>query len=327
MKSQRSFADAQDDPSGRSEKNPRGVIFIVGPTAVGKSEVASVLAQQFKGEIVSCDAMQVYKEISIATSKPSPENLKKIPHHLIGIQSVKDEFDVARFNDLAQKAITAIFKKNKIPIIVGGSGLYMQILLDGIFPGGGKNEEVRRQLEEEAAAKGKDALYTRLKEIDPAAALKIHPGDQRRIIRALEVYETTRQPMSHVKTSRQGWWGKYDIQIFALNRDRIKLYDRINKRVEEMLAAGLVDEIKNLNVKMLSITAGRIIGVAEINGYLTGEYDLQRAKYLIQLNTRHLAKRQLTWFRKDKRLQWVMVEEDESAAETAKKIKKVLKKI
>ena len=313
---------AQDDAS---DKNRRSVIFIVGPTAVGKSEVALVLAQQLKGEIVSCDAMQVYKEISIATSKPSLEMLRKVPHHLINIQSVQEEFDVAKFNDLAQKAIAAILKKDRIPIIVGGSGMYMQVLLDGIFPGGGKDSQVRAKLEEEAKEKGDGALYTKLQRVDPDAAAKIHPRDQRRIIRALEVYETTRQPMSQIKKSREGLWGKYDIRIFALNRNRAELYNRINRRVDDMLAKGLVKEIEKLDAEKLSLTAQRIIGVDDILGYLKGEHDMERAQYLIQLNSRHLAKRQLTWFRKDKRLEWLMVAEHDTAPDIAKKINQEMK--
>ena len=305
-------------------KSPK-VIFIVGPTAVGKSEAAVVLAQQLKGEIVSCDAMQVYKEISIATGKPSREALKKIPHHLINIQSVKEEFDVARFNQLARQAIEAVLRKGKLPIITGGSGMYMQILLDGIFPGAGKDARFRRLLEAEAQEKGNEAVYARLKEVDPDAAAKIHPRDRRRIIRALEVYELTRQPMSEIKRSREGLWGKYNIQIFALNRNRAELYDRINRRVEDMLALGLVKEIEGLDAGQLSLTARRIIGVEEINGYLKGEYDLERAKYLVQLHTRHLAKRQLTWFRKDKRLEWVMLGKPDTAREVAEKIKNELR--
>lgn len=300
------------------------IIFVVGPTAVGKSEAALILARELKGEIISCDAMQVYREISIATSKPSPAMLKKIPHHLVNSQSVEDEFDVARFNDQALAAISSIIKKGKVPIVTGGSGLYMQVLLDGIFKGGGKDPQVRAELEQEAEAKGNEALYTKLKKVDPAAALKIHPSDRRRLIRALEVFATTRQPISQAQKSREGLWGKYDIRIFALNRARAELYARINQRVEEMLAAGLVDEIKKLGKYQLSLTAGRIIGVKEIDGYLKGEYDIERAKYLIQLNTRHLAKRQLTWFRKDQRLEWILTGETDSPETVAGKIREAL---
>ena len=300
------------------------IIFIVGPTAVGKSDVALTLAQKLKGEIVSCDAMQVYKEISVATSKPSRAMFGKVPHHLVDIQSVEDEFDVARFNEQALKAILAIMKQGKVPIVTGGSGMYMQVLLDGIFPGGGKDPQVRARLEEEAEDKGNEALYAKLKKIDPATALKIHPSDRRRMIRALEVYETTRQPISVAQKSREGLWGKYAIRIFALNRERSELYTRINRRVEEMLDAGLVDEIKKLKKYKLSLTASRIIGVKEIDGYLQGEYDIERAKYLIQLNTRHLAKRQMTWFRKDKRLEWIMIGEDDSPKMVAGKISEAL---
>jgi tRNA dimethylallyltransferase len=304
--------------------SPAKIIFIVGPTAVGKSDVALALARHIQGEIISCDAMQVYKEISIATSKPSPAMLKKIPHHLVNIQSVTEEFDVARFNALATGAIASIIKKGKVPIITGGSGLYMQILLDGIFKGGAKDPKVRAELEKEAQEKGNEALYAKLGKVDPAAAAKIHPQDRRRLIRALEVYATMRQPISTAQKSREGLWGKFDIRIFALNRLRAELYARINQRVDAMLKEGLIEEMAPLDPQKLSLTASRIIGVKEIDGYRKGEYDIERARYLIQLNTRHLAKRQLTWFRKDKRLEWITLEEHEPPEAAADKIREAL---
>ena len=287
------------------------IIFIVGPTAVGKTDVALAFAQKLKGEIVSCDSMQVYKEVSIASNKPSALQLKKVKHHLLGIVSVKKEFDVAAFQKRAVAAIKGIIRRGKMPIVTGGSGMYMQVLLDGIFDKAEKNDQLRAKFEKELARGGADVLYARLKQVDPQAAAKIHFNDHRRVIRALEIFELKKQPMSDLKKMRKGLWETYDIKIFALNRERSELYERINERVDEMFAAGLIDEMKKISKMKLSQTAQGMIGLKEVRGFLRREYDLERAKYLLKRNTRHFAKRQLTWFRKDKRLQWIHVEEDD----------------
>ncbi len=289
------------------------IIFLIGPTAVGKTEIAIALAKKLNGEIISCDSMQVYKEVSIASNKPSHKQLREIPHHLIGHVLVAKSFDAASFRKQATTVLAKIFRKNKVPIIAGGSGLYMQVLLDGVFEGLRADVKVRKKLEEFAAQKGADALYHKLKECDSAAAAKIHPHDRRRLIRALEVFELKQQPISQLQKIRQGLWGHYDIHIFALNRHREELYQRINERVEKMFEHGIINEIKILLKKKLSPTAGSMIGLKEIGGYLRLEYDLPRAKYLLQRNTRHFAKRQLTWFRKDKRLHWIMILPNDTA--------------
>lgn len=288
--------------------NFKRIIFIVGPTAVGKTDIAVCLAQKVHGEIISCDAMQVYHEIDIASNKPPLEVRERIPHHLLNVVSVAEEFDVARFNQLAMAAIDCIHARGRIPVVVGGSGLYVQILLDGIFSGGAKNENLREALRHQARAAGPQALYAQLAGKDPIAAAKIHPNDLKRIIRALEIHMTTDMPISELQKIREGLWGKYRMSLFALKRDRKDLYRRIEQRVDSMFEHGLVDEIKNLNGTALSQTAEGIIGVREIKGYLRGEYPLDRARELIKQNTRRLAKRQLTWFRKEKRLQWLLLE-------------------
>lgn len=289
--------------------NSEKIIFIVGPTAVGKSDVALEVADRLSGEIVSCDSMQIYKEINIASNKPDETTSKKIPHHLIDIISVKDDFDVARFNTLAVQAIEDIHKCGRIPVVVGGSGLYMQILLDGLFEGSPKKSNLRTELEQEIATLGSEAMHKRLEQKDPQAAVKIHANDSKRIVRALEVCELTNDTFSSLQKNRQGLWGKYDIALFALNRKREELYDIINRRVDLMVEQGLVEEIKALQSLQLSLTASRLIGVKEILGHLKGEYDLARAIYLMKLNTRHYAKRQLTWFRKEERLNWLEITE------------------
>ncbi len=308
--------------------NPQKIIFVVGPTAVGKTDVALKLAKKCNGEIVSCDSMQVYKEISIASNKPSADILDGIKHHLIDIISVEQEFNAAIFNQLAKDAIGAIHKQNKIPIVTGGSGMYMQVLLDGIFgdsakegQAGVKDPQRRRELEQRAEEQGCGALHVELERVDPGAAARIHSHDKRRIIRALEVYEGTKKPISQLQGSRRGLWGEYDIAVFALNRERAQLYQRIDQRVEDMLAAGLIDEVKQLDGMRLSPTVEQLIGIKEVKGYLDGDYDLDRAKYLMQRNTRHFAKRQLTWFRKDKRLEWIMIEENDPAQGIVEKIR------
>lgn len=295
------------------------IIFLVGPTAVGKSEAAFALAKEINGEIISCDAMQVYEEIHIASSKPPSFMLEKIRHHLINLISIEEEFDVAEFNRLANEAIKDIHKRGCVPIVAGGSGLYMQILLDGIFEGKAKkNDGLREELRRKAQEKGVSFLYAALKKKDPQAVLKIHPNDLRRIMRALEVLALENKPISELQKKREGLWGKYEIPLFGLNRDRGELYERIDSRVEKMFNAGIVEEIKKLNACKWSPTADRIIGVREVQGYLKGEYDLERAKYLMKLNTRHLAKRQLTWFRKEKRIRWIMLNSQQSLGEAVK---------
>ena len=284
--------------------NSKSLIFIVGPTAVGKSDAALKLAGILNGEIISCDAMQVYREINIASNKPSEKDIQKIKHHLINIIPVEEEFHVYRFNLLVGETVRDIIARGKIPILVGGSGLYVQVLLDGLFEKAQKNEEIRNNLSETARDKGLDFLYEQLKEKDPQAAQSIHPHDEKRIIRALEVYALTGEPFSKVKHDRKGLAQEYSTLIFGLNCDREKLYSTINKRVIAMFGRGLVDEVKALQNKKLSITAERVISIPEVKRYLAGECDLKTAQEEIMQHTRNYAKRQLTWFRKEKRIQW-----------------------
>ncbi len=288
------------------------IIFIVGPTAIGKSEVAFLLAQRINGEIISCDAMQVYREISIANNKIPAAYSKKIPHHLMDIVSIEDDFNVARFNELAIGCIDKIHKKGKTPIVVGGSGMYVKVLLDGIFDENGEDAGLREKLKEIAALKGNQYLYEQLMKCDPKAAAKIHANDLRRVVRALEVYEVNKTPISQLQKKKIGLWGKFDIKIFGLNSDRQVLYERINKRVDEMFDLGLVKEIENIQKLSLSKTAQGMIGIKEVLGYLKGDLDIEKSREMMKLNTRRFAKRQLTWFRADKRIQWILIKEDGS---------------
>jgi tRNA dimethylallyltransferase len=280
------------------------IFFIVGPTATGKTDTAAGLASKIKAEVISCDSMQIYKGMDIITSKPSLVLRKKIPHHLIGIVSPEKEYDVSQYRKAAIKKINEVLDKGKIPLLVGGTGLYMTILLDGIFDIKAENRIIRRKLYNEASKSGSLLLHQRLKKIDPAAALKIHPNDAKRIIRALEVYGVTGKPISELQKHRVGLWDKYDIKIFCLSMDRKELNKRIEKRVSRMFKHGLVAEVIKLLKKKISRTASCAIGLKEIRGYIKGEYDLEIASQLITRNTCLYAKRQLTWFRRDKRIEW-----------------------
>ncbi len=296
------------------------VIFIVGPTAVGKSAVAAALAEKINAEIISCDAMQVYREAGIVSDKPAPLLRARVAHHLIDVVSVKEEFSVARYRALAAAAVADIHARGKVPLITGGSGMYMMVLLDGIFEGAA-DPVVRAALETEDPA----ARYAELMRVDPAAAAMIKPGDTRRIVRALEVFRSTGVPISVQQKTRAGFWGQYDVRVFGLERPRAELYRRVEARVEDMFRAGLVAEVRFLLSLPLSSTGARIIGLPEIKGVLDGSYDVDRAKYLIKLHTRHYVKRQMTWFRKDKRVAWLMLGPQEAPGVTADRLVEKLK--
>lgn len=299
------------------------IIFLVGPTAVGKSQVALELARHLNGEIVSCDAMQVYRQINIASDKPDAETLKSIPHHLIDIVSVEEEFNVALYRARAEKVILELVHNKKIPIVCGGSGMYMAALLDGIFEGGPVDPVIRQRLEAEAK-EDLQKLYRRLLRVDPVAGKKIKPNDPQRIIRALEVFDAIGTPLSVLQQQRSGLWGKYDIRIVALDRPRHELYARAEARIDGMFSRGLVDEIKCVRQMKMSISALKLIGIPEVSGALAGQYSLERAAYLMKLNTRHYVKRQLTWFRRDTRLEWVDLASASTAQQTATTIKDLL---
>lgn len=283
------------------------VIFLVGPTAVGKSKIAIKLARKIKAEIISCDSMQVYKGMDIGTSKVSRAQRIFIKHHLIDVVRPNEEFNVSIFKEKVELLIEDIHKKDKIPLLVGGSGLYMKIILDGIFKEDG-DESIRERLKMEAEEKGSEVLYKRLKELDPETAAILHPKDSRRIVRALEVYYKLGMPISEAKKRTEGIYKKYNVFIFCLMREKDELYSSIDKRVDLMFKKGILKEARRLIKRYnLSKTAKNALGYKEIFGYFKGEYNLNEAKRLIKRNTRHYAKRQITWFKKDPRIEWLKV--------------------
>ncbi|MFA5145685.1 MAG: tRNA (adenosine(37)-N6)-dimethylallyltransferase MiaA [Candidatus Omnitrophota bacterium] len=304
-------------------RKPR-IFFLVGPTSTGKTEAAIYLAKKLNAEIISCDSMQVYKGMDIITSKPSITLRKKVPHHLIGVLSPSKEYNVSRYRKDALKKVQDILKRGKSPLFVGGTGLYMTILVDGIFSLGKKSGAIRKQLYKLKEAYGNRYLYKRLQKVDPEAASKIHPNDAKRVIRALEVFKSTGKPISYLQKQRKGFSQEYGVKIFSLNMPREELYKRIGARVEKMFARGLLGEVKKLSKTKLSKTASYAIGIRELKGYFAGVYDLDEAKRRIKHNTCLYAKRQLTWFRKDKRVHWVNINDRQGPKGVAEKIWKEL---
>ncbi len=300
------------------------VIFIVGPTAVGKSKAAAYLASRINAEIISCDSMQVYKGMDILTSQPPLRLRNKIRHHLIGLISPGREYNVSQYRQQAVKKIKEIIKRGCIPLFVGGTGLYMSIVLDGIFKEGTQHKSIRKRLYRQAKLYGRLYLYNRLKKADPRAAAKIHPHDTRRIIRALEVFQATGKPISQLQKQRKGLGAEYALKIFCLDMPRDKLYQRIDARVEKMFKQGLAAEVKKLLKLKLSRTASCAIGIKELKGYFDGLYDLREAKRRMKRNSRQYAKRQLSWFRKDKRIEWIEVKDKDTLKAAAQKIWKKL---
>jgi tRNA dimethylallyltransferase len=279
------------------------VYFLLGPTASGKTKLSIELAKKLNAEIISCDSMCVYKGMDILTSKPFMSDRRKIRHHLIDIISPAKEFSAAEYRRMALEKIEDILKRGKVPLFVGGSGLYVKAVIDGLFPSAEKDLRFRKEQEALAKKYGRGYLYRKLKKIDRISADKIHPNDLRRIIRALEIYHTEKKRPSELRLNREPL--RYEFKIFGLKLDRDKLYKNIDDRVEQMFKRGIVEEVRRLSKRKLSITAQKALGHSEVLGYLKGSYSLDEAKALLKKHTRHFARRQLTWFRPDKRICWV----------------------
>jgi len=288
----------------------RVVVLIVGPTCSGKTYLSLKLAQLIPAEIISADSRQIYKLLHIGTAKPSRNQLEKVPHHLIDILDPSENYDASLFEKDAEKVIEEIFKKNKTPIVVGGSGLYIKALIDGIFDTADKDEEYRLELHQKRKEFGNEFLYEELKKIDPKSAAKMLPQNWKRVMRALEVFHTTGEQIwkHHQKQSTEKE-KKYLFSQFGLNWERKTLYENIDKRVDEMIENGFVDEVKNVLSKGYdkNLNSLNTVGYKEIIQYLEKEISLERAIELVKRNTRHYAKRQMTWFKKDERIQWFEV--------------------
>ena len=284
------------------------LIILTGPTAVGKTAASIGLAQAIGGEIISADSMQVYRHMDIGSAKIRPEEMQGVPHHLIDVLEPEEAFHVVRFQQMAKKAMEGIYERGRIPIVVGGTGFYIQALLYDIAFG--ENEEdrsYRKELEELAKKEGAETLHAMLAQVDEKAALEIHANNVKRVIRALEFYHQTGQKISEHNEEERKKESAYNSAYFVLNDERSHLYDRINRRVDLMFEAGLVEEVRALKNRgytrdMVSMQG---LGYKEIFSCLDGECTLEEAKEIIKRDTRHFAKRQITWFKRERDVIWI----------------------
>jgi len=302
------------------------LLVITGPTAVGKSAVAVAVAKITGGEIISADSVQVYRGLNIGAAKPTMAERETVPHHLIDLVDPNQNYTVAQFQQQATKQISALHEQGKLPILVGGTGLYLRAVVKGYaFGENAEDELLRLRLRQEAKNLGAEDLHNRLNAVDPQTAAKLHPNDLRRVIRALEFYEKSRQTISG-QLAATPQENVYDTLLFCLTMPRELLYRRIEMRVEEMLAAGLVDEVRGLLSGGVSPEAKSMqsLGYKQIVAYLLGEISLSTAIAEIKRDTRRFAKRQLTWFRREKELIWLDLTEyngnDEPVANISRRI-------
>ena len=286
---------------------PRSIVVVVGPTGVGKTDVAFHLATQLGGEIVSADSRLVYRTMDIGTAKPDAAMRREVPHHMIDLVDPDRQYTSKDYERAARAAIEDILKRGKVPVVAGGTGLYVKALFHGIFDGPGANPELRRHLQDLGRREGGQSLWRRLSRVDPDKARVTDPRNLARVIRALEVFETTGEPMSVLERAATPF--AVPFATIGLVRDRGDLYARIEQRVDCMIEAGLVDEVRGLVGRGYaeSPVVKKTLGYGEILQYLRGDIPLTAATALIKKNTRHFAKRQLTWFRKDPATRWMDV--------------------
>ena len=302
------------------------IFFILGCTAVGKSAVGIEVARRIGAEIVSVDSMMVYRRMDIGTAKPSREVRAEIPHHCIDIVEPSESFSVARYLTFADEAIDKISSAGKPVLLVGGSALYIKAVSEGLFEGPGANPDIRQALKARAAAEGLSALHAELTRVDPDAARRISPRDEKRIIRALEVYELTGEPISRLQQQWDSQRLRYDCVFIGLRRPKEEINRRINARVKEMIRKGLRDEVAALlaEPKGLSDQASQALGYAEMIEHLKGKYTLEQAIERIKINTRQFAKRQRTWFRHFRNVQWIDIQEDDTIEKVSEKVLKII---
>ncbi len=306
-----------------TEKKP--LIIIAGPTATGKSAAAVKVAKAIGGEVISADSMQVYRGMDIGSAKITTEEMEGVPHHLIDVLDPTEDFNVTIFQKMAKEAMQGIYERGHIPIICGGTGFYIQsVLYDIDFTTEDTDYAYRHSLEQLAEEKGTSVLYDMLKEVDPASCESIHENNVKRVIRALEYYHETGQPISAHNAEQREKEEAYDALFFVITDERPAMYARIDKRVDQMVAAGLVEEVQHLKKLGIPRTAVSMqgLGYKEIYDYLNGDCSLEDAVYTIQRDTRHFAKRQLTWFKREPSVIWVDRSEN---PDPAKRMLEILK--
>ena len=297
------------------------ILVIVGPTASGKTSLALEISRRVPSEIISADSRQVYKFLTIGTAKPSPEELRQVKHHFVDEIVPDRHFSAGEFGIEGREKIREIVNGGKFPIVVGGTGLYIRSLVDGLFSGPGREEDIREEIEARMESEGAETLLEELRLVDPEAAARMLPSNQRRIIRALEVYYVTGKPISRHHDEHQSE-SNFNAIFVGLQWERKILYERINQRVEVMLAAGFLDEVRGLialgyDDKQKSL---QTVGYKEAFAFLRNEIEYDRMVELMKQNTRRFAKRQLTWFRKDKRIRWFDISEESDITRIAEKV-------
>ena len=305
----------------------QNIICIAGPTASGKTALSIALAKELCGEIVSCDSMQVYKRMDIGTAKPTAEEMENIPHHMLSVAEPWEDFSVGKYCDMATPIVDDILARGKTAIIVGGTGLYMDALIRGNAFAPCPSTGCREKLEKLASEEGIEAVIKQLRTVDPESAQRLHPSDQKRIIRAMEVYLETGKTITQHNLETQQIPPRYNPVWFALeDADRATLYERIDRRVEEMLQAGLLEEIKALLAEGVpeKCTAMQAIGYKEFVDALAGRSSIKTATELVQQASRKYAKRQLTWFRRNPAIHWLRRECGEGTSEILSKARQVL---
>ncbi len=288
-----------------SDKRP--IVVLTGPTAVGKTELSIQLAKAINGEIISADSMQVYKKMDIGTAKIRPEEMMGVKHYLIDEFEPDEEFNVMKFKEYTDKYMNEIYAKGKIPILVGGTGFYIQAVLKDVEFKEEESSDIRKELEEFANVHGPQALHERLAQIDPKSAEVIHQNNVRRVIRAIEFYEQTGMKFSEHNENEKQKQSPFNYVYFVLNQDRKILYDRIEKRIDIMMKDGLVEEVKSLISQGYGrdLVSMQGLGYKEIVAYLEGEITLEEAVYILKRDTRHFAKRQITWFKRETDVTWL----------------------
>lgn len=285
------------------------VLIIVGPTAVGKTQLALTIAQKLNAEIISADSRQIYRQMDIGTAKPTPEERRAVPHHFIDVKNPDEDYSAGAFGNDAREVIRQMFAEGRTPIVAGGAGFYLRALVDGLQSPPAGNPQIKRRLKDRVAFEGLTALREELARVDPVAAERIHPNDQQRTLRALEFFELTGKPFSNFQTQAPEP-ADFEPVVIGLTRERPELYKIIDTRVAQMFEAGLVEEVQRLLEMGYSpnLNALQTVGYLEVIRYLNGLCPFSEMVELIKKNTRNYAKRQSTWFRADRRIHWRSVE-------------------
>ena len=298
------------------------LVVLVGPTAIGKSRIAIEVAQALGTEILTADSTQVYRGMNIGTDTPSEEDRQRVPHRLIDLVEPDAPFNAGEFRRLALREIVRLYEKGLLPLVVGGTGLYVRALLRGLWAGPPSDRTLRRELEEEAQARGGESMYQELGRVDPVTARRLHPRDTVKVLRALEVYRQTGVPLSKAHDEHRQRTASFRALVLGLTMERAVLYQRIDQRVDAELAKGLVDETRTLLAKGYSreLVSMKSLGYRQVAGYLEGEYSFDEAVRRLKRDTRHFAKRQMTWFRKEPGLTWVEVQPGESVRSISQRV-------